>query len=60
MLRDLLARDGTVMTHAPTRANRANLADDFLRLGLIYSSGTVNNETVLSSKSDQSHLILRL
>lgn len=30
MLRDLLARDSTVTTHAPTSANRANLADSFL------------------------------
>ena len=30
MLRDLLDRDTTVMTHAPTQANRANLARSFL------------------------------
>ncbi len=30
MLRDLLARPTTVMTHAPTAANRANLAPAFL------------------------------
>lgn len=30
-LRDLLARDSTVMTHAPTQANSANLAPGFLR-----------------------------
>ncbi|MEM9786613.1 MAG: terminase family protein [Pseudomonadota bacterium] len=30
LLRDLLDRDSTVMTHAPTQANRANLADGFL------------------------------
>ena len=30
MLRDLLDRDGTVVTHAPTQANRANLAKSFL------------------------------
>lgn len=29
-LRDLLARASTVQTHAPTRANRANLAPEFL------------------------------
>ncbi len=30
VLRDLLAADTTVMTHAPTQANRANLAPGFL------------------------------
>ncbi|WP_296376539.1 terminase family protein [Yoonia sp.] len=30
LLRDLLDRDSTVMTHAPTQANRANLAASFL------------------------------
>ncbi len=30
LLRDLLERDSTVVTHAPTQANRANLADGFL------------------------------
>ncbi|WP_242494074.1 DNA-packaging protein [Salipiger sp. IMCC34102] len=30
VLRDLLARPGTVRTHAPTRANAANLADSFI------------------------------
>nr|WP_235000798.1 terminase family protein [Pseudooctadecabacter jejudonensis] len=30
ILKALLARDSTVMTHAPTEANRANLADSFL------------------------------
>mgnify|MGYP002062694791 CR=1 FL=1 len=30
VLRDLLARDSTVTTHAPTQANRANLAPSFL------------------------------
>lgn len=30
VLKDLLARDTTVMTHAPTQANRANLAAGFL------------------------------
>ncbi len=30
MLRDLLDQDTTVVTHAPTRANRANLAESFL------------------------------
>jgi phage terminase large subunit-like protein len=30
MLRDLLERAGTVVTHAPTQANRANLAASFL------------------------------
>ena len=30
VLKDLLARDSTVMTHAPTQANRANLAKGFL------------------------------
>ncbi|WP_458792467.1 DNA-packaging protein [Yoonia sp. MH D7] len=29
-LRELLARESTVMTHAPTRANRANLATEFM------------------------------
>ncbi len=29
-LRDLLGREGTVVTHAPTQANRANLAEGFL------------------------------
>ena len=29
-LRDLLEREGTVVTHAPTQANRANLAEGFL------------------------------
>ena len=29
-LRELLARPSTVMTHAPTRANRANLAAEFM------------------------------
>ncbi|KQB98271.1 ATP-binding protein [Loktanella sp. 1ANDIMAR09] len=31
MLRDLLEMDTTVVTHAPTQANRANLAASFLR-----------------------------
>ena len=31
MLRDLLAQDTTVVTHAATQANRANLAANFLR-----------------------------
>lgn len=31
VLRDLLARDGTVQTHAATEANRANLAESFLQ-----------------------------
>lgn len=31
MLRDLLDRPTTVMTHAPTQANRANLAEGFLQ-----------------------------
>ena len=31
MLRDLLAQETTVVTHAPTQANRANLAESFLR-----------------------------
>ncbi|MDX8352224.1 DNA-packaging protein [Cognatiyoonia sp. IB215182] len=30
VLRDLLERDSTVTTHAPTQANRANLAEGFL------------------------------
>ena len=30
VLRDLLARNSTVTTHAPTSANKANLADSFL------------------------------
>ena len=30
LLRDLLDRDSTVVTHAPTQANRANLAEGFL------------------------------
>lgn len=30
VLRDLLARETTVVTHAPTHANRANLAESFL------------------------------
>lgn len=30
VLKDLLARESTVMTHAPTEANRAYLADSFL------------------------------
>lgn len=31
VLKDLLASPSTVMTHAPTEANRANLADSFLQ-----------------------------
>ena len=31
VLKDLLARESTVMTHAPTEANRAYLADSFLQ-----------------------------
>lgn len=31
VLKDLLARESTVMTHAPTHANRANLAKGFLQ-----------------------------
>jgi phage terminase large subunit-like protein len=30
VLKDLIAREGTVMTHAPTEANRMHLADSFL------------------------------